>query len=437
MSLASDSSVALLEATRGIVRRVVGMDLYPLAVRIVLFLAFLGNTVDIETHTNPTVGVNLQAGLKALLVVAAGCLGAIGWWRLHAVRALLMTPVGLLAMSLVFLYFLSSLTSIDPTVSLVGAVAFVSYLLLVLTALTLHGPQRVLMDAVLALFCFLIAVWGTYLFIPEVGVLMEAAGKDSVARMSGLGHPNALGRSASIFAILILAGYRSRQYKLGIALIGISFGLLSVWESLSRTAMVACLGSILICNRDWLRSKLFLASIGPVCFFGMAGILYVENRYGLDRVVHRIMVGTSKTGDADEITSATGRTDIWAFAWKLIKQRPITGYGSGTSPLLMENYSHHTHSIILNPMLSMGVLGGVVVLLWLMLNIKDAFSTSTHAISAITFFIIISGLTENTILPTYPEICTLCWLIVSFWPYLDSAFLSKASEHPIRTPVPA
>ncbi len=185
--------------------------------------------------------------------------------------------------------------------------------------------------------------------------------------------------------------------------------------------MVACLISLLIFNRDWLRSRIFLLMVGPMVLFATFGLLYIDNQYGLDRVVKDILVGTSKTGDAEEITSATGRTAIWAESWRLIKEKPILGYGSGTSPLLLEKFSHQTHNIILNPMLSMGLGAGVVVGLWLLINLSWAFTTKVHLISAVCVFTMISGLTENTILPTYPETCTLSWLLVSFWPYLEFA----------------
>ncbi len=434
MSAPANSALALVEKTQLYVARMLEQDLYPIAVRIVLFLAFFGNTIDVEGALNPTVGINSQALCKAALVVAAAILGAIGWWQFSAVRALLLSPVGMLSMVIGLLYFATSITSIDPKVSTMGAVAFTSYLLLVLTAMVLYGPYRLLMDAVIGLFIFLCAAWFAFLFIPEIGVFMEAAGTDEVPRMSGLGHPNALGRSASVLTILLLAGYRQGRYSLWITVLGMSFGLLSVWESLSRTAMVACLVSIMVFNRDWLRSRIFLILIGPAVLVGLATMVYVDNRYGFDRVIEKVLVGSSKTGDADEITSATGRTAIWAYSWKLIKQRPITGYGSGTSPLLLENYSYHTHNILLNPMLSMGLLGGFIVFIWLLINIKTAFTTPIHTISAIIFFILISGLTENTILSTYPEICTLTWLIASFWPYLETA---KALGNPPKDQLPS
>jgi exopolysaccharide production protein ExoQ len=421
MSTATGGAPDVVSKTQVLAAWAMERDLYPIAVRAVLILAFFGNTIDVEEALNPKVGINPQAIGKSGLVVAAGILGAIGWWRLSAVRALLLSPVGMLSIAISLLGFLTSITSIDPKVSLSGTVAFTSYLLLVLTALVIYGPNRLLKDAVIALFLFLCAVWVAFLFVPDIGVYVEAAGTNQVSRMSGLGHPNALGRSASLLAILLIAGYRQGHYPLWITVFGGAFGLLSLLESFSRTAMVACFASILFFNRDWLRSRLFLVLLGPAVFVGMAAVLYTDNRYGLDRGIQKVLVGSSKTGDAEEITSATGRTIIWAESWKLIKQSPITGYGSGTSPLLLENYSHHTHNILLNPMLSMGLLGGLIVLVWLMINIKTAFTTTTDTIGAIVSFILISGLTENTILSTYPETCTLSWLIASFWPYLNQA----------------
>lgn len=404
-------------------------DLFPLAVRMVLFLAFFGNTLDIESVNDPTVGINFQAAYKAVLVLAAGILGAIGWWRLAAVRRLQQTVVGTLSIVLGTLYFLAIPTSVDKSVSLVGAVAFNSYVLLVMTALVLHGAKRIFYDALVALFLFLCLAWFIYLFVPSIGVYMEAAGAHAeVARMQGVGHPNAIGRSGSMMAIILVAGYRQREYRLLITMLGVAFALSTVWASLSRTAMVACLISLMIFNRDWLRSRLFLLAIGPMILLGICSLLYIDTQFGLDRVVNDILVGTSKTGDADEITSATGRTAIWAESWRLIMEKPILGYGSGTSPLLLEDFSHQTHNIMLNPMLSMGLFAGVVVGIWLLINLKWAFTTKVHMISAVCVFTMISGLTENTILPTYPETCTLSWLLVSFWPYLEFATAKAKSS---------
>jgi O-antigen ligase len=404
----------------GCVRRLAAVELFPVAVRAVLFLAFFGNSLDLESDLDPKVGLNLQAIAKAALMVMAGVLGGMGWWRLPEVRQLQQTGIGRCSLCLAALYFASVPTSIDLPVSLVGAIAFPSYLLLLLTALVLHGPFRILYDAFAALGCYLLIAWLLYWWMPELGVYMEATGVQGleIARMHGMGHPNALGRSASIFALICLAGYRQRHFSWPLAAWGVVFGWVTIWASLSRTALVACLLSILVFHRALFRHRWVLVGFGPLCLLVVAGLIFIDSYYGLEQVTTRVLTNASKTGDADEIFSVTGRTEIWAYSWQLIKDRPWLGYGSGTSPLLLQDYSHQTHNILLNPMLSLGVGGGMIVGLWLLLNAVWALKTEVHAVSAICIFILISGVTENTILPTYPETCTLAWLLISFWPYL-------------------
>jgi O-antigen ligase len=401
-------------------RQLAAVELFPMAVRGVLFLAFLGNSLDLESDLDPKVGLNLQAIAKAALMVMAGGLGCIGWWRLPEVRRLLQTGIGCLALGLGGLYFASVPTSIDLPVSLVGAIAFPSYLLLLLTALVLHGPFRILYDAFAALGCYLLIAWLLYWWMPEFGVYMEATGVQGleIARMHGMGHPNALGRSASIFALVCLAGYRQRHFSWLVATWGVLFGLATIWASLSRTALLACLLSILVFHRAMFRHRWVLVGLGPLCLLAVASLIFIDSHYGLEQLMTKVLTSVSKTGEADEILSVTGRTDIWAYSWQLIKARPWLGYGSGTSPLLLQDYSHQTHNILLNPMLSLGVGAGMIVGLWLLLNAVWALKTEVHAVSAICIFILISGVTENTILSTYPETCTLSWMLISFWPYL-------------------
>jgi exopolysaccharide production protein ExoQ len=403
-------------------------DLFPLAVRMVLFGGFFANILDIEKPGDPTVGLNFQAGLKAGLVVLAGALGFLGVLRFEAVRRLLMTGVGVLAILLSFLYFATLPFSIDRTVSLVGAVSFTSYLLLILTGLVLIGPHKLLSDSALALFLFLASGWFCYLFIPELGTFVEQAGKDKILRMSGLTHPNSLGRTAGIFVLVFMA-VRQERRALGLVwLAGIAFGLVTIWASLSRTSMAACLLSVMVLHYTWIGSRWFIAAASMAIFAGIIGLLYIDNQYGLDRVINEILVGSSKAGDAEEITSVTGRTEIWAETWSLVQERPFTGYGFGTSPLLLEDHSFYTHNIVLNPTLSFGYAGGIVVLIWLLVNLRWLILSDINAVKAISTYILVSGMTENTILGTYPESSTLVWLMVSFWPYL--AFATRGDVSP-------
>jgi O-antigen ligase len=384
-----------------------------------MFLAFFGNTLDIEMANGPQVGFNFQSAFKSVLTMAAGMLGTIGWWTLPAVRNLLKVPVGLLAITLGIFFLACIPTSVDLNVSLVSAIAYWSYLLLVLTAIAQLGPLRVFSDAIFALLIFQAIAWLIYLVFPSTGVYLEAAGaNDQVARMHALGHPNALGRSGCVFVILALTFYRNSRISFIFTVAGCLFGFATIRASLSRTALIACIAACMLLVRDWFRSKYVLIASGPFVLLICVLIAYVEHIRGFDNIFNDLAISVSKTGDAEEITSATGRTEIWAESWRLIMQRPVFGWGTGTSPILLPDFSHQTHNILLNPMLGMGLGAGLVVLIWLLINIANAIRTGEPLIAAVTLLTIVSGLTENTILPTFPEVCTLSWLIISFWPYL-------------------
>jgi exopolysaccharide production protein ExoQ len=400
-------------------------DVFALAVRAVLMCAFFGNAIDYEAAhfvQDMKIGINFQAIIKAGFVVLAGLLGAIGWWRYGGVRVLQETSVGVLAVALGGIYFLAVLTSIDRSVSLVAAVAFNSYVLLMMTALIVCGPARIIQDGMFAILLHILLGWFFYLCIPEIGVYVESAGvQGEIRRMNGLAHPNVFGRLAGVYTVLALAKYSEGGRQAWVHALAAAFGFVSAAATLSRTALLATIFAAAFLNLYWLRHRLVLKAIFPILCLGLLGFVVIENEIGLERVIDRVLTGTSKTKDAEEITSVTGRTTIWEYSWKKIKERPILGYGAGTSPLILEDHSYQTHNIVLNPMMSFGFGGGIVMLAWLALNFYWSVNSSNPFVRGIGIFIIVSGLTENTILPTFPEATTLSWLAISFIPYVAFA----------------
>lgn len=78
-------------------------------------------------------------------------------------------------------------------------------------------------------------------------------------------------------------------------------------------------------------------SRSPFVGFGVGGLLYLIWRYQLRAVPIILAIGVVGFGlisqlnpeylDRGDVTSLTGRTDIWKFAIEKIKQRPLIGYG--------------------------------------------------------------------------------------------------------------
>jgi exopolysaccharide production protein ExoQ len=400
-------------------------DLFPVAVRATLMLAVFGNAIDLEATSvmdGVKIGVNAGAIVKAGFVAAAGIIGMAGWWYSAAVRKLFTTSIGILAVALLSLYVLAIPGSVYPAVSIVATIALTSYILFIATALIFVGPPRVLYDVIIAMTLYLCVAWLACLIAPSYGFLHERAGNQGeISRMTGLAHPNTLGAISGLFIILLLAAFRENVKNRGALSAGAALGLLTLVGSLSRTAMVACLVSVIGFHRKWLWHRHVVFAAVPTIFLCVLAVLFIDNQYGLDRIAKKVLINVSKTKDAEEITSATGRTAIWAEAWTLIRARPIIGYGANTSPILLKNHSFQTHNILLNPMLCFGLGGGLVIGTWLCLNIYWSFRSDNQFVAAIGIFIVVSGLTEDTILSTFPEPTTLVWLIASFIPYVDVA----------------
>ncbi len=388
-------------------------------------LAVFGNAIDLEAASimdDVKIGINYGSIVKAGFVAAAGILGFAGWWYSMAVRKLFTTSIGMLTIALLGLYFLTIPTSIFPPVSAVAAIALTSYILLIATSLIFIGPTRILYDVMIAIAFYLCVAWLACFMAPSIGYLQERAGNQGVVpRMTGLAHPNTLGGISGLFLILVFAAFQSGKENRWPLLAGAMLGLSTLAGSLSRTAMVACLVSVIGFNRRWLRHRRVLLSIVPTVFVIVLGLLYVDNQYGLDRIAKKVLIKASKTKDADEITSATGRTEIWAHTWILIQARPLIGYGANTSPIVLKKYSFQTHNILLNPMLCFGIGGAIVMGAWLLLNIYWSFHSDNRFVAAVGIFIVVSGMTEDTILSTFPEPTTLVWLIASFIPYVETA----------------
>lgn len=79
----------------------------------------------------------------------------------------------------------------------------------------------------------------------------------------------------------------------------------------------------------------------------------------------------SRSGNVQELTSFTGRSDIWAACWKLIKAKPWFGYGLGSVRLEIPkvfwdewgNTAATAHNFVLESMISVGLAGTSLLLL--------------------------------------------------------------------------
>jgi exopolysaccharide production protein ExoQ len=203
-------------------------------------------------------------------------------------------------------------------------------------------------------------------------------------RFAGLVHPNAMGSDCAILAIasFAYARHRTRWSWLYYALAFAALVLLVFTRS--RTALLAGMAGFAVCAALLAgpRAKL-LVGLG-VAALGTIAVAAGNELQAL--VAESVAMGRTDAG-ASDVGSFTGRSEIWAQLWEYVRQRPVVGYGYNSfwSPerllevALRQGFaSPSAHSGLLEVTLSLGVVGGVLLLVVLMLAVIRAVRAWQH-----------------------------------------------------------
>lgn len=395
-----------------------GLYLYPGMLRFMMIAMSFLNNVDIARADRTTSeGVTPQAILKAALILFAAVLGAWGWWKSPDVRRLLWSFPGLMFCLLGMWYAISAPTSIVFNVSFMATVLYWGTIPFILSGIRYVGGTRWMLDICIGQFLFLIFSVGLYFFDPSMAIVTEVLGPNyQVQRFGGLGHPNVVGRIAVFLGLLLFAGAVQRSISWFWLLICLPLIVGVAWASLSRTPVIAAAIAILIVLLPTLRVPhiLYLCGYGAAAL--LAGVVVVEATFGWEPILEDVVLSRTKTGSMEELTTMTGRTEIWRFAWEKVLLSPIVGYGAGSTPVLMASHSGHAHNILLQPMVSIGIPGGLLFAVILMWNVYSALKYNIPLLQMCTVFILTLGIAETPLFNPLPESVTLMWFVISFWP---------------------
>ena len=382
-----------------------------------------------------------EVGLDPQVLAKLGMLGVSGLYGVHGVltrprvRKILMSfPVAWILI-LVLFYFIAVPFSPSARNALVSSCSIIAILFMMVTALDHLGVIKV----VQAMFCgmgfFVFGSWIAYFVFPEIGVLKEAITNGEFAyRMSGLAHANTLGQYSGLtFVLAVILGFSYKKRNIFIFAVGI-LALGALFSSFSRTSLMACGLSLLVGYRHiYLKKKL----IPTYLFIGVAGLLcllVLSTQMDLGEKIASKLQLLSKSDDTEELTTATGRLDIWAHAIRLIQERPATGYGAATQASYFQEFSLYTHNLLLNITFSAGIFAGITGLLMLLGRLRAMIYYGHPLADTIIAFIVINGLFENVIFSTLAGLPTMLLVLALAWPLLADdpsvAFLSRSEIKP-------
>lgn len=338
----------------------------------------------------------------------------VGVAVLHLRRwvGLLRNPVNLPVFFFLVWLFATALVAPNPTYTLVSAftifacVAFSAYLF------SIVDPVDVFATIVLSILLFCTVSIVVYFAVPEFGHYVYWVNEERFvsSRLAGIaGSANNMALVASFG--LVVTGLYAREFH-GINRLFVPVSILLCGTALlmtnSRSPLAMAL-LILIATYafSWRRlyAGLFVISAGLLLFAALIP-------FGQEFLLKAI----SRSGDVGEVTSFTGRTDIWYAVLKLAEVQPLMGYGYASSVFVLPQHTNeigfatsHAHNVMLQLLLTTGWIG---VLLF-------ALSVAGVALRAVVYrdriafgmmaFVLLNGITESSGFTTLANVCSLAF----------------------------
>ncbi|WP_417733979.1 O-antigen ligase family protein [Rosistilla oblonga] len=386
---------------------------------LVFAVVFL-NAADFRGDTGEEFSVHWQIYLRLLICAVCGGTGILLVSKSY--RAFLTFP-GFLITLLIAWIGVTLPFSVDRTYSLAAYVSLGAVAMLIPAAMQILGGYRYLMIVAAGLMTFIVGSWIAYLVFPEIGIFKEQITQTEVLeRMGGLGHPNELGLYSAFTTVLFAVLGYGRRLSYLIVVPAMLLSLVTLVVCFSRTSMGITLVGLLVVYRKELFTQQTVIATLLLAILAIPPIFVVAGNGGFDWLVGDALEKLSKSGTADELTTATGRTDIWAYAIQRIGEQPLHGYGYMTARFVMEKYSYHCHNIVLNMCLNTGVIGGMTLLSMVLYFVYAIYHDPRYEVDGLVAVILAGGLIDGLLFAAVPSAAVLIWFSALLWRQLDMKF---------------
>ena len=142
-----------------------------------------------------------------------------------------------------------------------------------------------------------------------------------------------------------------------------------------------------------------------------------------------LLKAVSRSGDIGEVTSFTGRTEIWYGVLKLVEMQPWMGYGYASSVFVLPQYvneigftTSHAHNLMLQLLLTSGWIGVILFTLAILGVTLRAIVYRDRVAFAMMAFVLLNGITESSGFTTLANICTLAFGIAVSLPMAPRSY---------------
>lgn len=376
----------------GVMRGIVGDRTYGLLLAVMIILGQCA-TFRFREYGDKSIDAQIMMRLAALA-------GGVGLGVLYLRPILYRLKSQVLTSWLVFYGVLvfSSSYSFVPSHAAVASISILASFLFVCMVCVRHGPDRLVDVLVWSGLAMCIASLAVYVAVPEFGRLATWEGDDFVltSRLQGVfGAPNGAGSVAGALIFLTAVFYMGRpDASRPIGYATLITALLCLLLSNNRMALACLILSSLLyymLSGQFGRKLVFLVSLGILLILPV--LLFPEEIFGL----------LSRTGDADEISSGTGRSRIWAVVLDMIPKSWVFGYGYASAIHVLSTHpdlfaaAAHCHNLYLEVMFGSGIIGFAALVWSIVTSFVLAIRIGAARELALFFYFLPYGLTEPVV----------------------------------------
>lgn len=304
-------------------------------------------------------GLDWQNGLK--LVIWLTVLG-ISLIKIGTYRHLFRNKIVLAFVIFSLLAILSSIYSPVAAYTAACALGLLSYLLFACFVAVRVNERAILLTCSLTLAAYFAMTW-LYAAVAPGAAFLPPYGEREIYRLFGLSsHPNMLAmEGACFFAVLLPAAFRGYIGRRWVWLLGL-LGAATILATGSRTSAVAIGVSLAIAG---IRAVRLMPSV-LLAVTVSGAVMLLASGLGVLPDIDTLLGSVSRTGDAGEVLTLTGRTELWSFVWDKFMHEPWLGYGfNSTEAVLAKDWYGNAdagvgaHNTLLQSLLTMGFLGTV------------------------------------------------------------------------------
>lgn len=291
----------------------------------------------------------------------------------------------------------SCLISPNPAYSFVAIFSLLSFFVGIRWIISRYGEEFVALCVVHAVTLICIGSFIVYFLNPEVGrTYVWISGRlTETNRMAGIaGAATVLGNITSVAILFVVLYFDSISRMIGRRQLFLRLALFCVTLFMSQSrgsavTMLVCL-FIFFFARKKTSGILAAAAVYMLLALVVIGINF-------DDVIPLL----TRSGDAQEILTATNRTAIWSVVVSLISERPFAGWGYASSIFILPNLEFeigeaapHTHNLVLQLMFSGGIVALFAFVICISATVLNILRSRNRRAAIFLLYLIILGATQ-------------------------------------------